>query len=474
VRILEEDRTQFVAVGDSAGPAFDGIAPGGLSFSSDGQRMAYPARKGDRWTVVVDGTSQGWWDGIGALYFSSDGSRLAYSVLEGARWRVVVDGVPGPPFDALLPGTLSFHPRTGRLAYAATRDDAAFVVLGAEPGGPYDQVSAPVFLPTGEAVAFLARNGSRQRVVVGGRPGPLHEAVAGLALNPATGEPAYFFREGGEWFALVGDRRLGPYDAADGLTFSAEGQVWAFLARKNGLDRIVHLGGEGPPHAKIQLGSLRVSRSGEALAYVAQEEGSETAVIDFHPGPSFHQVRMLDFSPTGAHYAYVARDSLGERVVLDGAPGPVFMGVSDLTFSDDGGTLAYLARDGEGGIVLAVTRVHRFPVVVTGTLVVGREGRHWAAIAGPFGSRDLHYVVDGEDTGRAFDWEELIDTQWTGPQSSPDLRQSQEAVRNWVRAEMELFLARGHTRSPAPSSPNRRSTGQQAESKHGTRAETAG
>jgi len=61
-------------------PAFDGVEK--PIFSADGQRMAYTARKGKKWIVVVNGQPSAEYDlGIENLVFSTDGQRI------GTRWK---------------------------------------------------------------------------------------------------------------------------------------------------------------------------------------------------------------------------------------------------------------------------------------------------------------------------------------------------------------------------------------------------
>ena len=57
---------------------------GSLTVTPDSRRVAYVARRGGKWLVVVDGVEGKEYDAIGAPLFSPDGQRVAYS-LAGAR-----------------------------------------------------------------------------------------------------------------------------------------------------------------------------------------------------------------------------------------------------------------------------------------------------------------------------------------------------------------------------------------------------
>ncbi|HEU5321941.1 MAG TPA: hypothetical protein VFX28_14135, partial [Methylomirabilota bacterium] len=54
--------------------------------------------------VVVDGKELGPHDGLGTMSFSPDGTHLAYAARRGNRWSVVLDGRDGTPHLGLVPG----------------------------------------------------------------------------------------------------------------------------------------------------------------------------------------------------------------------------------------------------------------------------------------------------------------------------------------------------------------------------------
>ena len=97
-------------------------------FSPDGKHVAYLARKGPRWLMVVDGQAAPQWDRIAEdrPVFSPDGKHMAYSAWKGKKCRVVLDGVMvGPEYDAI--GSLVFTPG-GALEHLATKDSALWRV----------------------------------------------------------------------------------------------------------------------------------------------------------------------------------------------------------------------------------------------------------------------------------------------------------------------------------------------------------
>ena len=68
------------------------IVPKGVNtvFSPDGKRVAYAARKGAKWLVVVDGQQGAEYDeiGVGTLVFSPDGVLEYLAIKEGSLYRI--------------------------------------------------------------------------------------------------------------------------------------------------------------------------------------------------------------------------------------------------------------------------------------------------------------------------------------------------------------------------------------------------
>lgn len=77
-----------------------------------GGRVAYAARTGARWQIVVDGAARDAGAFAGDPVFSPDARRLAYVARAGRRWVAVVDD-HAFPFDVVVEGTLAFS-RDGR------------------------------------------------------------------------------------------------------------------------------------------------------------------------------------------------------------------------------------------------------------------------------------------------------------------------------------------------------------------------
>jgi hypothetical protein len=120
--------------------------------------VAYAAKAGNKFFVVLDGTEEKPYDGImqgGAPTFSPDSRRVAYSAQAGNKWFVIVDGKEEKPYDAILPGSLTFSPDSQRVAYGAKGGNKNwFVVVDGNEGKKYDGFLNIVSGPGGNRVIF--------------------------------------------------------------------------------------------------------------------------------------------------------------------------------------------------------------------------------------------------------------------------------------------------------------------------------
>jgi hypothetical protein len=145
----------FAVVDGRPGEPFARV--GRVVFGPDGSRMAHRAKRQDQWVVVVDGRPGKSYDGIEEdsriagieeeaesgqgsrreeVSFSPDGKRIAYRAKTGKEWLVVVDGQEGPAYDELAP--LAFSPDSQHVAYAARRQRQWFLVVDGIEGREYN------------------------------------------------------------------------------------------------------------------------------------------------------------------------------------------------------------------------------------------------------------------------------------------------------------------------------------------------
>jgi len=103
------------------------VGPRGPTFSPDSQRIAYGARLGGKWLVLVDGKPEGPYEEIvGNLIFGPDSRFVAYRAKIGGKYVVVADGKKGNRFDEFVQGDIIFD-SDSRFHYLAVRNNQHLV-----------------------------------------------------------------------------------------------------------------------------------------------------------------------------------------------------------------------------------------------------------------------------------------------------------------------------------------------------------
>ncbi len=178
-----------VVVDGKNGPEFDEVGLGKFGallgknpktppvFSSNGMRIAYLARKGAKWSVIVDGKQGPEYDGADYVSFSPDGEHLAFGAKVGTKWSMIADGKEGPQYDDI--GDPVFSPDGKRIGYGAIKDKKFFVVMDGQEGTAYDEVGYPVFSPDGKRIAHQAKKALKWIMVVDGREGQEYDEIIG-------------------------------------------------------------------------------------------------------------------------------------------------------------------------------------------------------------------------------------------------------------------------------------------------------
>lgn len=187
--------------------------PGGLRFSHDSRRLAVQLKRGGHWYVWEDGEISEPWDamGAGSLRFSYNSRHLAYAGRSSGKWHVVIDGRRGPANDGLLKHSLRFNMTGDRLAYAARLGEKWHVFVDGQPRRGHHAIRADsiIFSFDGDRLGYIAEDTTGRAIVV------------------------------------VDHEQFPAAEDARSLTFSTDSRTAAWLARRDGLWRIVANGIEG-------------------------------------------------------------------------------------------------------------------------------------------------------------------------------------------------------------------------------------
>jgi hypothetical protein len=383
--------------------------------------------------VVLDGKEgEARYDEIRRITFSPDGRRLAFAARRGegasTTWMVVVDGVEGKGYDAVVDGPV-FSPDSRRVGYqvgvgrgAGPQAVSLVVVVDGrewEPSPAPPVFSEPLppeefenlfywqnaparlrFSPDGRQVAAVLWGRAGYRVVVDGvQQGGEYAQIPVVRFGPGGGRLAFAGR-GDRGLSLVTDggrETVYPAWAIRALQFSADGKRLALAA--NGNPAGVRVDGVVVGEGRV-VGELAFSPGGDRLMFSIQRNGVWVVEVDGReqPDPALPDApHSLRFSPDGGRVAYAGRRGPGAKsVFVDGAEGGKYLRVAQgsLTFSPGGEWVAYAAYGAEDSPRRGKTRKapSRWRVVV-GDAEAGDYDEVWAARGFAFDGRDSFYLV---------------------------------------------------------------------------------
>jgi hypothetical protein len=155
--VLNDKEASLPPGGMVAPPAIrpDGQAVGALVAADGAVRL--------RQFFVQGGQSEATYDEGEGLVYDGDGRSLAFAARKGASWLLVVNGREGPPFDRVV--TPVFSPDGKRVVYRARKDGKRFVVVADTRGKTirqhpaYEQVFPVLFTADGKSVAYGVKDG---------------------------------------------------------------------------------------------------------------------------------------------------------------------------------------------------------------------------------------------------------------------------------------------------------------------------
>jgi hypothetical protein len=131
------------------------------------------------------------------------------------------------------------------------------------------------------------------------------------------------------------------------------------------------------------------------VAWVCSDASGSAVVIDGTAGPPYPVVSPPVLAASAPDWGYVALDSNGSWVVTtEGKQGP-YDEVLELRVPEQGGPSAFIARTGGNTRVVHGTEQSQVTAVVEDSLVLSRDGRHWALAAGDVREHTLWLVIDG-------------------------------------------------------------------------------
>lgn len=372
-----------------------------VQFSPSGRHVVYNGTDGSNQYYVVDGKRQPSFDTVSHLFFSTDETLVAYTARRGEKWMVVLGSTVGSEFDKVFGPYYNtgrdewepffFNPGCNQAVYKAADSARAFVVVGRTKGPPFDDISEPVLDRDCRTVAYAAEESGKHFVVVNGKRGPSFDKVSPPLFRP-QGNVVYAATEGDKSFVIDCGQRGPAFDAVDELVVSPDGSHVAYAASLNGEASVVKDGKRDPGYALVrfltfdafgnffyraateirgmwefyvlngsrlaqhnQVNGLAVSQGGDRWAYVAWGKDA-VVVVPGGQSKGYGKIERLVLSPDGRHHAFEVRDNRGVYVVANGGEDPPVQWASTPVLSPDGRSAAYVAgiKGGVGGRCLVV------------------------------------------------------------------------------------------------------------------------
>lgn len=334
---------------DEAGPLL-------VVVSDEGSHYAIVGKREGKWNLFRDGqATELAYAEIALPYISSDGDRVAYVARKGTDDRALYWVVEEKEIRIEVPANSLFD----NLEFYRSHDLLHFATVTGSPGKPvlvrdgdaiqmdYDWIdrSSLVFDSTGTRLAFAGLKNGRWQVEVNGQAGPDFDEIetGSIQFSPDGRRLAYRARQGLK-LVLVVDGQLYEYpwqiSFAKNNIFSPSGSRWACLGAisEKGFWNIrskfsVLLdNGQQQPIPEFEGVSHCVIMDNGRRAYMATKDRKWFMVLDDQPASErWDNVGHLELSQDGSRLAYTAitisgllSDKKTYRVVVDGSPGPVY------------------------------------------------------------------------------------------------------------------------------------------------------
>lgn len=293
-----------VVVDGVAGPPFEDLQPRTLQFSRGGAHVAYVGLTGKCATIVVDGEARPCLERVLALRVTDAGT-VAAAVREGGKARFLFGATLGPAFEAI--GGWVVTEDGAHHAYAGRQADQKWVpVIDAVAWSACARVSHLRFGDQGKKVAWVCANEGKAALVVDGTAGPVYPTLSAPVLAEDGPDVAVVARDPNGAWVIAGDASWGPFAEVSDLIVQRTGI--AFVARSNGLTRVVHGQTQTPLPAVVE-GSLVLSPAGDHWAAIAGDVAARELWIAID-GKKLRSVPPEDVfgEPPAALQAWLARE----------------------------------------------------------------------------------------------------------------------------------------------------------------------
>ena len=340
-----------------------------LSISPDGRRVAYGADIDGKWRMVIDDKVGVLSDEVGEPVFSPDSRHIAYKSRAGEQWHMVVDNMTSAGCKG-IDGKPVFSADSHKIAYVEKTDDkGGFRLVISDltmKSQDVKEASGAQLLANAykTRVAAVKAVGKKQRVIQFSFDQPdavteglLYDAVSNLVFASDGVSLSYVGEREGKRFLVLSGREahlpdgnlpappvVRPDGKGVGIIIAANGRYFLYQA----------FPGDGAKEKNVydEAGDLTYSRDGSLHAYAARKGSNWFIVVNGKEGPAFDRVIKPLFSPDGKYLVYRARKDGKRFVVVADADGKIlrqhaaYEQVFQPVFTADGKSVAYGVKDG--------------------------------------------------------------------------------------------------------------------------------
>ena len=377
----------------SRSAAYDEIAIADLVFAEPRHRFAVPARRGEQWTMLVDGRATGYFDGVDTAAFSDDGDHVAFAATRAGHTLVVHDGRVGEPLDDVALASLAFSRHGARLGYAARKGRCTRVYTSDTPArGCYRSIKT----------LFVGSAAPRDAVLSADDDGtPFFEQPLGGGRAPLPGLTA--------------------------LAVAPSGQHWAATLKEESGVRVVR---DGATAAVVEDARELAFSPSDELSFVAKSGAGWHFVLETLRERDYPWIQGVTFSARGARHAYRAGAGKDVAVVVDGHELARAAFADGVVFSPDERHVAFALReDVETAWLVCDDQRFAFDILWEASIGFSRDGRHFGAVVGDRSKRRLAISLDGRRE-LPFDSAELFGAAAEGAAHL-------DGLRGWVAAELD-------------------------------------
>ncbi|WPV02141.1 hypothetical protein SNE26_10170 [Mucilaginibacter sp. cycad4] len=170
------------------GQMFDEIPEQSLVFSPESNHFAYGAHSLNDWQVIIDGVAQKKYRRVDNIAFSQNGN-IAYKAKKGEKWIIVLNGQEGMGYDSIMTGFPKFSPNSKYLAYSVKQNGRWIIkvedvgmrkevsFLSEDESSREGEILSPEFSPDSKRLAFVTKIGNQKMVISDGEPSEKYDDI---------------------------------------------------------------------------------------------------------------------------------------------------------------------------------------------------------------------------------------------------------------------------------------------------------